>query len=486
MPEPYCTLFVGTLEQESALSVGGNQPHARFDDVLCRDGKDRPTLRGQGLAGALLRTARTLFQEQDLQDITGSQAGGAERNASLWSVENAHPLGSQEHIEGRHGVGIRQDTGAAAEGVSYDIETLGRGTRWPFCLAVDTHALGGEKAARIAAAVLQEWARGRCWLGRSPARGMGWMRLKDLTAVVLTTDHLALWPAALGNPQVNPPPRTLTDFTKQFTNKGVQVVPLTNFATQFTLPSFTAEWYYLEVEGCLFAGPAANGYGWDAISVGGQEAAALPWSHHLIKPRGQRDTPATAQFKPDHAIPLTPTGDPYLPGSGLRGPLRHALSRRLNAQAGGNKVIRDPNARGLNAGGGNGTDIVEAIFGQPTCGAALLIQDVHLATAGDWLATVLHAHAEDEFSAGAYPEALFNRVALLKGGFRWRLVLEGPDQPWLQDQWALLRPILAQAEQGHLGIGGGRWRGLGSTAWGITSRRLCQAGSDAPLPVTLA
>jgi hypothetical protein len=90
-PRLYRTLFVGTLVQESALSVGGNQRHGGFDDVLCRDGRNRPTLRGEGLAGALLRTARTLYQESDLADITADKAGGTDRNGSLWAFGNAHP-----------------------------------------------------------------------------------------------------------------------------------------------------------------------------------------------------------------------------------------------------------------------------------------------------------------------------------------------------------------------------------------------------------
>ncbi len=56
----YRTLFVGTLRQTTALSVGGRDQSSVTDAPLCRDGEQRFTLRGQTLAGALIATARRL------------------------------------------------------------------------------------------------------------------------------------------------------------------------------------------------------------------------------------------------------------------------------------------------------------------------------------------------------------------------------------------------------------------------------------------
>ena len=54
---PYKTLVQGTLVQVTALSVGGNDPHAMADSPLARDGLGRLILRGSGLAGAFKATA---------------------------------------------------------------------------------------------------------------------------------------------------------------------------------------------------------------------------------------------------------------------------------------------------------------------------------------------------------------------------------------------------------------------------------------------
>lgn len=480
---PYRVLFVGTLVQESALSIGGNQPHGRFDDVLCRDGRDRPTLRGEGLGGALIRTARTLYRETDLNDLTGKEAGGSERHASLWVVQTAHPPTASETVGVRHGVGIRQETGAAADGISFDMETLARGTRWSFCLAVDTQAEGGARAAGIAAAVLREWAWGHCWLGRAVARGLGWMRLEEPTAFVLDARHARLWP----NATHRDPPVTLDDFKKLFRNQtGVRTLALDEFS-RLSPPALSAEWYYLEVTVRIRVGEARNSYGWDAVSVGAQDSDHIDWNgQRFLKPRGQRARPAEESFKADHPIAMVPTPqgqEPYLPGSALRGPLRHSLSRRINAGSGGLKRIRDPNARGLHAGGSpdETPDEVEALFGQPNCGAALLVQDAYLEEGRDWLAALLQHHAEDELTAGVYESAKFNRLALLRGDFEFRMILEGADRAHLEQQWAQLRPILQRAAESHLGLGGNCWRGLGWPTWSITSESLRRAGDGEPI-----
>ena len=59
----YRTLFVGVLEQETALSVGRSDDDTSLvDSPLCRDGSGALILRGQSLTGNLVATARKLVE----------------------------------------------------------------------------------------------------------------------------------------------------------------------------------------------------------------------------------------------------------------------------------------------------------------------------------------------------------------------------------------------------------------------------------------
>ena len=58
-------------------------------------------------------------------------------------------------------------------------------------IVLDNHGTNEDRrrARAIAATALLEWTRGRCWLGRDPARGLGWMRLENLEVRVLKRKH---------------------------------------------------------------------------------------------------------------------------------------------------------------------------------------------------------------------------------------------------------------------------------------------------------
>src|SRR5207248_25773 len=83
MSTEYRTLFTGTLVQESALSVGGNEPDlALVDSPLARDGAGRFVLRGEGLAGALIATARKLARIP--HDVSSRAFRGGRPTPSRW------------------------------------------------------------------------------------------------------------------------------------------------------------------------------------------------------------------------------------------------------------------------------------------------------------------------------------------------------------------------------------------------------------------
>lgn len=488
----YRTLFVGKLVQESALSVGGNRPIEEFDEPLCRDGLSRLTLRGDSLAGALVATARKLYR--DVPDYVSGDASKtlSRRDAmtpSLWRVFTSHPIECEGMPEARQGVGIRQATGAAAEGVLFDAEVIPRGVGWWFCLEVDTCSERGRHARRIAVGALQEWQRGRCWLGRSVARGMGWMRLDELRAFRLDITHAKQWPNSHAEDHM----------------KYIEALPGRIESDEFPGEFHQApdrRWHYAELTGRLVVGEREDGYGIDGLSVGSHASVRLLGgdADTLVLPRGQRCDAFTQAFAPDSWLAMTIGLDgkpePFIPGSALRGPLRHAISRELRSRH-PDLSIRDPNVRtAANPKSGNTDsdgadadnvkpDAVERLFGstapdftKDTSSAALLVRDAYLVPGCPWKAAPFEHHAEDEFSGGVFASSKFNRVALVQGEFEWKMVIEASDEDRLRTHCALLADALRLAQAGHLAVGGGQWRGLGWVRWTIDENRCTTAGQD--------
>ncbi|BCU08292.1 RAMP superfamily CRISPR-associated protein [Allochromatium tepidum] len=440
MSQPYRTLFMGTLVQDSFLSVGGrDDPTASVDSPFCLDGSNRPTLRGSGLAGALVATLRRMRRDEPEpvpKTISGSVDG---RQPSVWRCFNSHPRAETRPVVRQH-VAIDPRTGAAATGMLFDVETLPPGIRWPFLLEVDTSR--DAQAADLARQVLGHWAAGRCLLGREVARGLGWLRLENGREYVLTSEHLEQWPCAC---DANDYPGYIA---AQFQALARPIKPAAT-----PLPD------WCEISGTLTAGdyrPAWHGdgesvWGLDSLSIGGHAGDELiaHWNDRFMAPDGLAEEARDSLFDPDFTVvTCVREGDdqrlPYIPGSSLRGPLRHALARRRRTR-------------------GEGTEDVDTLFGTTQQSAKLLIQDAFPDPDAELRLAWFQHHAEDEFTASTYGSGKFDRVAVMQGRFRWRMVLEGA-RP---EQRQALRELLALAEHGQIGIGGGQWRGHGWLRWQI-------------------
>lgn len=435
MSAPYRTLFVGALVQESFLSAGGSDdPFTTVDSPFCRDGLGRPTLRGSGLAGALIATLRRARGTVP-DSIAGSEKG---RRPSAWRCFNTHPVAAAAPAYRQH-VAIDERTGAAAPGALFNVETLPPGTRWPFLLEVDDTR--DETAAELAREALSHWTAGRCLIGRDVARGLGWMRLEGLTQYALTTEHLDLWPDA----------RRSANYPAYL--KELAVTPKPAPAAAAGLPG------WLELSGTIRVGERADGYGIDSLSIGGHasEELAAAWDSRFLAPDGMTPEAAKSAFDPDFAVVTWERDDkrqPYIPGSSLRGPLRHALARRLRAR-------------------GESTGVVDALFGPRNCerSAKLLICDAFADAGAELKLAWMQHHAEDEFTGGAYGPAKFDRVAVMAGVFRWRMVLEEATQ----EERLALKEVLELARAGWIGIGGGQWRGHGWLHWDINDWETLEA-----------
>ena len=435
------TLFTATLVQDSALSVSGidressaDQPFTLVDGV--------PTLAGRGLKGAAVAMARRFFEPLP-RSVSEDPGRTAAYRRSAWEFANATPVGWGSAPSVRAGVGIRHKTGARAGRVLYDREVIPASTRWPLTFRVDW-SYAGEEAAEaegiLGYVLSQHWSNGRCWLGGGVARGLGWCHLEDLRAFRLDPEAYDRWVES-GRTEL---PEALPE--------APVVEP-------------TRSWCFRTLDIRLVFGeyrPEENGpvWGLDMLAIGShdterttQRTGRGTWARPSW---ASASDPAPDTWSTDRAILMD--GDrPLLPGSSIRGPMRHAFSRAKTAAG---QTVQDPHLVEGNVGE---EDPGGQVFGTVARSGRVLIRD-GLAD-GEWAAARLQMHAEDEFSAGSYGSAKRDAVRVLRGVFPIRIVVEGPDAQVVAPLVAEIDRIVALGELGHLPVGGHKTRGAGWGRW---------------------
>jgi CRISPR/Cas system CSM-associated protein Csm3 (group 7 of RAMP superfamily) len=498
MTAMYRTLVRGKLQQLSSLCVGGSPAQPGVADVQCaRDGQNRLTIPGTALAGCLIEAAGRVFPEllrrgadrqlkKRLWEAITAKSDSAPPEEILQSLWRFWPAcRSRKQTELRQGVGIRQETGAAATEARalYDVETIPPGETWDFFLEIDT-LRGKERLEAAALYALLEWMCGRCWLGAAAARGLGWMQLKQVEALrlPLTEQAINAWPDNTCFLEDMWPRLAGLDQVDRVTDEAA----LRRWAAQLwdkmeTLPD--DRFYYVVLTGTVSAGPARSGYGWDVLSVGGHAAGTLkPLDQNLLGPLGVEPADWQATYDPDAPVVTSgPDEDmqrPLIPGSGVRGPLRHAASRW---QRGCRVEVVDPN---VNVPGGDrraetSPDPVAELFGLTGQSGRLLVRDARLTEGSRSRLAWLQHHAEDEFAGGVYGTGKFDRTAVIDGEFEVRLVIEAQDRKALVKSLETLGPALRLAELGFVPLGGAKQRGAGGGCWTFTEGWFGRAG-DAP------
>jgi CRISPR/Cas system CSM-associated protein Csm3 (group 7 of RAMP superfamily) len=465
---PYRTLIFARLIQESALSVGGNRPHAIVDMPLARDGLGRPVLRGTTLAGLFIASARERFGQlpetitcpfPEKQHVKQEdQEKEQPLIPSAWRFAHAHLLGDVPTGFFQH-VSIDPRTGAAKDDHLFDLEAVARGAAWAFQLELvppkglkDWALIEG-----IAARILEDWsAPGGIRIGHGSRHGYGWAHLEDVRIVRLRDADWSLWPDALAEH------RTADDWLAVFRQHGLPVLDLPAFLQQTQAPAEQPRGR-VTLSGTVEIGPRQDrfgaGYGVDSLSIGGHaqlDLQAKTLFERLLQPphiKIDKD-----KFDPDFTITLMPTADgtlePYLPGASLRGVWRAALERHLNATGG------DPT-------------LIETLFGSTDRAGALAISDGMLESPYQvlWQQHV----AIDEFTGGAYGAAKFDRLSLIQARFRWRAVITAPTQADADAYAEPLRRLLTCLGDGHLPLGGGVWRGHGHVRWQLDNTPVTEA-----------
>ncbi len=432
------TLFTATLVQDSALSVSGldretssDQPFALVDGV--------PTLVGRGLKGAAVAMTKRFFDPLPRAVSDDIKHGALRRSA--WEFSDATTTGVPRI---RAGVGIRHKSGARAGGVLYDREVIPTGTKWQLSFRVDrSYALDDAEfteAEGILGYVLKEhWAKGRCWLGGGAARGLGWCHLEALKAYRFDEATYELWvtsgrsrlPTALAAvPVVSP--------TRSWCLRTLDVnVSFGEYKPKENEPAWGLD--------MLAVGPHDTER---AVQATGDGLWAKPaWATRVQTP----DTLST-----DRAL-LMEGGRPLLPGASVRGPVRHAFSRRERAVG---HDVKDPH---LVQGDVGEDDPAGQVFGTARKSSRILIRDSR--AEGEWAAAKLHLHAEDEFSAGSYGSAKRDAVRVLRGMFPVRIVVEGATSDEVERLVRVVDHQVALGALGHLPIGGHKTRGAGAGHW---------------------
>jgi CRISPR/Cas system CSM-associated protein Csm3 (group 7 of RAMP superfamily) len=436
------TLFSATLVQDSALSVSGIDRESVADRSFALvDGV--PTLAGGGLKGAAVAMARRFFEPlpRSVSEDQGRESGF---RRSAWEFTNAAPQEPNVVLALRAGVGIRQKTGARAGGVLYDREVVPAGTRWDLDCRVDWSHAGDEGAVAegiLGYVLMQHWSPGRCWLGGDVARGLGWCHLEGVRAWRLDGDEYDRW-----------------------VQSGRKDLPSPLRSVPVAKP--TRSWCFRTLDLKLTFGeyrPMADEPAWglDMFAIGPHDVErAIQATGDGIWARpswAAMSDPTPDALATDRAL-LTKAGRPLLPGSSLRGPLRHAFSRAKTAAG---QPVQDPHPVQGNVDPGG------QIFSTVAKSSRVLIRDGR-AEEG-WAAARLHMHAEDEFSAGSYGSAKRDAVRVLRGAFPMRIVVEGPDASTVDQLVAEIESLVALGALGHLPVGGHKTRGAGWGRWHAAS-----------------
>jgi len=497
----YRTVFVGELVQETGLSTGGRDGDLYADAIMARDGQGRPLLRGSGLAGALLAVLDDFVVSipDSISRRVPDQSRDEATAESLWLVHHAHLITESAQPMVRPNVAIHPWTGAAADGLYFSTEILPRGTRWRLIIETDDwrESEGSiQPANRLLALALREWVEGRCWLGRSPARGLGWAKLNNLQVFSLDARAASFWPNAGGDDADDAGNIKLLEKKVDVPGSGVALRTDLGEIIGKGMPKRFCKWRFYKGSIKVGEREGENGYGLDSLSTLARDFPAdqekwQAWGHETTNIDGHEvsadmeldSVPAWTQ-RPDGEIEF------MVPGSAIRGALRSTLSawwRRAGVQ------VWAPNG-GYGEEPENSTEESEdadsdpllPLFGSITKDSNLLVSDA-------WQKEdepppeiyIQDQHAEDEFTQGVYASAKFNRPCLISGKFEFRLAIrvremqksdwpsqDGKKKPREPHQCGLFCQSLENAtkaleladalgSQRFLPIGGGIWRGHG-------------------------
>jgi CRISPR/Cas system CSM-associated protein Csm3 (group 7 of RAMP superfamily) len=179
----------GTLEAVTALRAGGWGSSAHADLVVARDGLERLMIPGTSLAGALrswlgsvtAASGGALFDQAALGAVFGElEHRGQDGMVCRIMVDDAVADGDVR-VDIRDGVGIDRSTGSAAAGVLYQQEVVPPGSKFAVRITAAETALDAERVGLALDLLVKALAAGRVEIGAARTRGLGQVRLTDIT-----------------------------------------------------------------------------------------------------------------------------------------------------------------------------------------------------------------------------------------------------------------------------------------------------------------
>ena len=369
--------------------------------------REEPEAFWQGLSGKLSDQARVLRAAHQAEGPSGTLQEG--RSALRFASAGLMTEGGDGHAEMRDRVALDPVTRTVDEGKKFAQEQLAAGHRFHFHLEVETLFLNGDQPALLGEIeqVLLAWTRG-FWLGGSSGAGNGWAQLTNLHAWHVSKDNYQAYLDAED-------PFSTTEPFQQLSGEA------------------PARYHLLPMVLQLEPQPDEDLWGRDFLEIHHQTYGAA--GHRLDAPFY-----STAVIDPAGLglSQVENAGVYTIPGSTLRGAMRAAMAHFAQPDQidrwFGQISDADSGRRGLIR--------FRDAYGPPK-------QEEPWSLAG---------HAEDEFTAGTFDQALYNRQPLLEGVFTGSLAV--PTQG-AEDFLDILKTQFAPAAARRafsLGHGGGRPR----------------------------
>ena len=193
--------LTGRLQLLSPLLIGSGETPAEFrsevDKFVLRNGKEQPLIPGTSLAGVLREWLYAVYAKEPAipeqlcgkidkggQDENGQWHRGS--NTGLQSALNVMDVVLEKaEIIYRDGVALDTYTGTAIEGAKYDFEAVERGAEGQFCLLVTLRREQEALTPRLLAALeeLAKYLAGGFAVGALTAKGFGRVRVRDVRMV---------------------------------------------------------------------------------------------------------------------------------------------------------------------------------------------------------------------------------------------------------------------------------------------------------------
>jgi CRISPR/Cas system CSM-associated protein Csm3 (group 7 of RAMP superfamily) len=179
----------GTLETITALRAGGWGSSVHADLVVARDGLGRLMIPGTSLAGALRSwlgsvtdpAGGALFDRTALGAAFGDLEHQSQQGMVCRIMVDDAVADRDVSVGIRDGVGIDRGTGSAAAGVLYQSEVVPPGTRFAVRITAAQTAADTERVEMALNYLVQALAAGRVEIGAARTRGLGQVRLTDIT-----------------------------------------------------------------------------------------------------------------------------------------------------------------------------------------------------------------------------------------------------------------------------------------------------------------